>query len=94
MKSFGWYTIFLSVIFFSLNKVKSAQDIIIDDELAELIVEQLHNGINVTISTQNGTNSSPSELNVSEQDGAGDITVLSDIRVPASTNFGKVVSHS
>ena len=41
MKSFGWHTIFLSVIFLSLNKLKSAQDIIIDDELADLIVEQL-----------------------------------------------------
>ena len=103
MKSVGWYTIFLSVIFLSLNKVKSAQDIIIDDELAKLIVEQLHNGTNVTLSTQSGTNSSPSNLNVFKQDGAGDITVLSDIRVPASSNFAKlsliaerdiIVSHS
>ena len=90
MKSFKWAVIFLSVIFLSLNKLKSAQDIIIDDELADLIVEQLHKGNNVTISTQNGTNSSPSDLNVFKQNGSGDITVLSDIRVPASSNFAKL----
>ena len=103
MKTVGCYTIYLSEKFLSLNKVKSAQDIIIDDELAKLIVEQLHNGTNVTLSTQSGTNSSPSNLNVFKQDGAGDITVLSDIRVPASSNFAKlsliaerdiIVSHS
>ena len=65
-------------------------DVIIDDDLAESIVEQLDSGTSVTISTLTGTNSSPSELNVSEQDGAGDITVLSDIRVPASSNFAKL----
>ena len=65
-------------------------DVIIDDDLAESIVEQLDSGTSVTISTLTGTNSSPSELNVSEQDGAGDITVLSDIEVPASSNFAKL----
>ena len=62
-------------------------DVIIDGDLSESIVEQLNNGTSVTISTQTGSNSSPSDLNVSEQDGSGDITVTSDIRVPAGSNF-------
>ncbi len=64
-------------------------DVIIDDDLAQTIVNQLNGGVNVTISTQAATASSPSvtgEANTTN----GDITVKSDIRVPASSNFAKL----
>ena len=62
-------------------------DVIIDATLAKDIVDLLHVGTNVTISTQDSTGNAPNNLTVSEQqNGSGDITVSSDIRVPASSS--------
>ena len=50
-------------------------------------MDLLHVGTNVTISTQDSTGNAPNNLTVSEQqNGSGDITVSSDIRVPASSS--------